>query len=127
MKQKGRAIDLAAVRQSRARLDAIARAHPEMVQAPDPENRKAWEATLAEMENDMGRPPGPEPTETLALRLGESVVEALDRYRDELASKMPGFTVTRNDAMRRLLVTGLEREGVKVNKPKPPAVKKAKK
>lgn len=66
----------------------------------------------------MGRPPGPEPTETLTIRLGESVVDALDRYRTKLAAESPGFVVSRNDAMRRLIVVGLEREGVKPKAPK---------
>lgn len=127
MKQRVRAIDLAAVRRSRARLDSIARAHPEIVQDPDPKNREAWEITLAEMERSMGRPPGPEPTETLALRLGESLVDALNRYRDKLSADMPGLDVSRNDAMRRLLVIGLEKEGVRLTLPKPSSAKKAKK
>ena len=120
MKRKGRAVvDLAAVRRARARLDAIIKAHPELVQAPGHNSREAWETALRDIEErDMGRPRGPEPTETLTIRLGESVVNALDIYRDKLAGENPGFVVSRNDAMRRLLVVGLEREGVKPKAPK---------
>ena len=42
------------------------------------------------------------------------MIEALDRYVVVLAKTSPGFSVTRNDAMRRLLVVGLEREGIAI-------------
>lgn len=61
----------------------------------------------------VGRPPrlGGE-TIVLSMRLPVDVVEALDRYRDILAKDAPGFGVGRNDTIRRLLVVGLQREGI---------------
>lgn len=65
----------------------------------------------------IGRPPLAPSTTTLALRVPDDLVVALDRYIVDLASKSPGFVVTRNDAMRRLLIVGLKREGITVGEP----------
>jgi len=71
-------------------------------------------ATLSPMGKRIGRPPLALATSTLALRVPDDVIEALDRYVVVLAKTSPGFSVTRNDAMRRLLVVGLEREGIAI-------------
>lgn len=121
MKQRQGAIDLAKVREARAKLRAIVKRHPHLVGESSAENRKAWALTLQKQEEKdkeaMARPPGPEPTLPLAVRMGESIIDALDRYRDKLTKEIPGFTITRNDAIRRLLMLGLEREGVHVHTP----------
>jgi hypothetical protein len=48
---------------------------------------------------------------TLALRLPRDTVAALDRYVDELGRQLAGVSVSRNDAMRRLIVAGLAASG----------------
>ncbi len=50
-------------------------------------------------------------TATLALRAPVDVVEAIDRYAADLGKRLHGISVTRNDAMRRLLTMGLEQAG----------------
>lgn len=116
-------IDLEAVRASVARLEAIARAHPGLIADDEKDNCAAWEATLREIEerDEMARPPGPEPTAILAVRLGESLVEALDRYKDHLSAENQGILLSRNDAIRRLLILGLDHEGMAPKPLKPKA------
>ena len=62
----------------------------------------------------MPRPKGPEPTRALAIRLPESVIEACDRYAVALQAKTPGLAISRNEAMRALLLRGLKDVGVEV-------------
>lgn len=44
--REARLVDLARVRSALARLDGIARAHPELLGPPSPRNAAAWEAEL---------------------------------------------------------------------------------
>lgn len=62
----------------------------------------------------IGRPPLAPSTPTLVLRVPDDLVVALDRYVVALATKSPGFVVTRNAAMRRVLIVRLEREGIRM-------------
>ena len=56
-----------------------------------------------------GRPKS-EPTATLALRLPVALVADVDRYCEELCAALPGVNVSRNQALRRLILVGLETE-----------------
>jgi len=67
--------------------------------------------TLSANGKRIGRPRLSEESVTLALRVPTEIVEALDRYVVDLAGQLPGVNVTRNDAMRRLMVFGLEQAG----------------
>ena len=63
--------------------------------------------TISARGKRIGRPPLAGETVTVSLRLPVDVVGALDRYVVDLAGQLPGVNVTRNDAMRRLIVLGL--------------------
>ena len=67
--------------------------------------------TLSANGKRIGRPRLADETVNLALRVPTEIVEALDRYVVTLAKEVPGINVTRNDAMRRLLVFGLRDAG----------------
>lgn len=67
--------------------------------------------TLSANGKRIGRPRLSEESVTLALRVPTEIVEALDRYVVDLAKQLPGVNITRNDAMRRLMVFGLEQAG----------------
>ncbi len=58
-----------------------------------------------------GRPRKDEVMDTLAVRLPDDVVEQIDHYVQMLQKEMPGFNVTRADAVRQLLIVGLREEG----------------
>jgi predicted transcriptional regulator len=45
-----------------------------------------------------------------AFRFSESLVRRLDKHAERLARERPGLRVTRADALRMLLVEGLDRE-----------------
>ncbi len=57
-----------------------------------------------------GRPRKDEVMDTLAVRLPDDVVEQIDHYVQMLQEEMPGFKVTRADAVRQLLIVGLREE-----------------
>ena len=80
-------------------------------------NKAKKPPTLSPYGKRVGRPPLASRTSTLALRLSADVLDALDLYVVALAKQSPGFTVTRNDAMRRLLYIGLEGAGFPVAPP----------
>lgn len=60
----------------------------------------------------VGRPRRLDESTILSVRLPLDVVDALNRYRDKESAASPGFIITRNDVMRKLLVIGLQREGI---------------
>jgi hypothetical protein len=72
---------------------------------------KKKKPTLSVNGKRIGRPRLADETVNLALRVPTEIVEALDRYVVDLAKQIPGVNVTRNDAMRRLLVFGLRDAG----------------
>lgn len=73
--------------------------------------KKPKKPTLSVNGKRIGRPRLADETVNLALRVPTEIVEALDRYVVDLARQLHGVNVTRNDAMRRLLVFGLEQAG----------------
>jgi hypothetical protein len=68
--------------------------------------------TLSPGGKRIGRPPLSDDTVLLTARVPVDLVAALDRYTASLAEKHRGITISRSDALRRLLVDGLDREGV---------------
>ena len=60
----------------------------------------------------IGRPPLAEATTNLSLRVPVELANALDRYTAGLERQLPGIKITRNDAMRQLLMLGLSQAGV---------------
>ena len=101
-----RKIDWPRVRKARRRLEALARAQPELLSPPSDENRRGWETDLEEI---MGRPPSQnEPTVQVAFRLPESLIARLDEYVEHMKRSAPGVNVTRADAVRYLLNRGLD-------------------
>ena len=62
--------------------------------------------TLTKTGKKVGRPRLADNTGNLALRAPLDVVEAIDRYAADLAKRL-SISVSRNDAMRRLLIRGL--------------------
>lgn len=75
--------------------------------------------TLSANGKRIGRPRLADETANLALRVPTEIVEALDRYVVDLAGQLPGVNVTRNDAMRRLLMMGLVEAGHMPPRPVP--------
>ncbi len=88
------------VREARGTLRTLARSHPELVGRSSPENERAWRKTLSE--NGMGK------TVQVAFRLDEELVKRLDKYAKQMERDMPGFNVSRADAVRILLTRGLD-------------------
>ena len=103
MKRK-RPIDLAVVRTARARLDELARKHPELRGPRGENNIEGWMETLASIEED----PMAEPTQQVAFRLPVSLVERLDAYAEHMSKEQPGIDFTRADAVRALLTRALD-------------------
>lgn len=99
----GKVTDLAAVRASLARLDGIARDHPELLGPADPESADRWEALLRDLEEQM-----PDPNKLTAFRLPESLLHRLDDLAAALEASQPGLKVTRADAARIAMLRGLE-------------------
>ncbi len=58
-----------------------------------------------------GRPPGPEDTIQVGVRLPVSLVARIDAYAQELSEERPGIHVSRTDAIRVLLLRALESDG----------------
>jgi hypothetical protein len=73
--------------------------------------KKKKAPTMSANGKRIGRPRLADETVTLALRIPTEMVEALDRYVVDLGRQLHGVNVTRNDAMRRLLVFGLNETG----------------
>lgn len=96
------AVDLAAVRAGRARLDALVRAHPELRGPRGRENIERWTHALAEEEMSN------ESTKQVAFRLPESLVERIDGFAAALSRAQPGIEFTRADAVRLLLTRALD-------------------
>jgi hypothetical protein len=105
-------IDLPRVRAALRRLDTLAAEHPEAFTGRTPAQ---WITTLEESDTmnatvTKGRPvEGAEHTTQVAIRLPESMIAALDSYAQ--ANARPGQAVTRSDAVRMLLLRGLDSLG----------------
>ncbi len=100
--KRRRPVDLGAVRAARARLDVVAREHPELV-GRGGDGVEGWTTTL-ERDEHMAD------TEQVAFRLPTSLVKRLDDYAGRMAKEQPGMTFTRTDVVRVLLVRGLDAE-----------------
>lgn len=55
-----------------------------------------------------GRPRKENPTVTRSLRLPPEVIERVEAHRERMGEQMPGVTFTQGDAMRALLLLGLD-------------------
>jgi hypothetical protein len=105
MTGKKRMVDLAAVRRGLAGLDATVRRWPELT---TPEARERLGAYL-ERDHDMGRTKNAKdkgPTVQTAVRLDLELITRLDAIARKLSR--PGLEVTRTDALRICLLTGLQ-------------------
>ncbi len=58
---------------------------------------------MASKRRKRGRPPGPEKTRQVGVRLPVSLLERLDSFAAQLAKETPGISVSRTDAVRVLL------------------------
>lgn len=94
-------VDLAAVRASRARLRALAAAHPELCGEPGADNVSGWTQTLTEDEERMAK------SEQLAIRMDEDLVARIDAHMEQMQALMPGVKMTRADAIRALILKAL--------------------
>jgi hypothetical protein len=98
-------VDLASVRQGLAGLDATIKRWPELT---TPEARERLGAYL-ERKHDMGRTKNAKdkgPTVQTAVRLDLELITRLDAVARKLSR--PGLEVTRTDALRICLLTGLQ-------------------
>jgi hypothetical protein len=109
---KQKVIDVASVRGADDRGARIAADHPELVCSPSKTNAGAWESTLEEMMADERS------DAQLVARIPTSLLERLDAYAIKLR-KATGDNITRGDAVRLLLASALDREGIKSKKGRP--------
>jgi hypothetical protein len=98
---KRKRIDWAAVRRARERLDELARAHPELVEAGAGVGVADWETIMKKQEKKS------ETTQT-AFRLPRDLLERLDRHVDRVNANSPGLDMNRTDVVRMLLTKGLD-------------------
>ena len=63
-----------------------------------------------------GRPRKSETMDTLAVRLPDDLVERVENYIEALQAQLPGINVTRADAIRQLLIVGLNTEEERIRK-----------
>ena len=57
-----------------------------------------------------GRPKKDSVMDTLAVRLPDELVAEIDTYVGRLQGQLPGFNISRADAIRQLLTVGLKAE-----------------
>ena len=57
-----------------------------------------------------GRPKKDSVMDTLAIRLPDDLVEQIDDYVQRLQTDLPGFNISRADAIRQLLAVGIRAE-----------------
>ena len=103
-----RPVDLGRVRAALATLDRVAREHPELVDH-NAANVAAWEAALPDILEPQ------EPPETMAainqhqqsFRFPDELIARIDAYAEAL-ERETGLQVSRNDALRSLVVRALK-------------------
>lgn len=61
-----------------------------------------------------GRPRKDSVMDTLAVRLPDDIVSRIDQYVADLRERFPGLNVSRADAVRQLLLAGLDVEDEKL-------------
>ena len=99
----GGGVDLAAVREARARLADLARDFPELTGPSGPDNAASWEETLRADEEESMVPNKPRTmTEHTAIRLPPELLERVDAYRDGVEAAS-GFKPGRADVFRKAL------------------------
>lgn len=76
-------------------LDAIAKAHPELVAPPSEENRKAWEETMKQETQ-------------FVVRLTKDLADRVDAFGERLREEQPGPAWNRSDVVRLLLARALD-------------------
>ena len=95
-------LDLAQVRHSLARLDALLAAHPEL-RSPDAQARlTAW------LREEHQRPMDRHKEKQVYIRLPDAVVAEIDQYAAQLARTQPGLDPSRSDVIRVLIYKGLD-------------------
>ena len=94
-------LDLPAIKNSLANLDRIAAEHPELL---GESSAAEWEATLKEHITEQ---PTKKTKTPQAIRLPDELLDRVDAYAARLESEIH-ISVSRSDAIRRLLVLGLE-------------------
>lgn len=77
-------------------LDAIVKAHPELVGPPSEENRKTWEGTLMKQDAQF------------AVRLSTELAARVDAFAERLRAEQPGPAWKRSDVVRLLLARALD-------------------
>jgi hypothetical protein len=93
-------VDLPRVKRALAKLDRLARKHPEAFRL----NAREWERVLEEDEMVAAK--------MVAFRLPEELIEQLEKYAARLAAET-GITVTLSDVIRKLLAEGVSRAAAK--------------
>ena len=63
-----------------------------------------------------GRPRKNETMDTLAVRLPDDLVARVEKHIKTLRAQLPGLNVSRADAIRQLLIIGLEAEEGRLKK-----------
>lgn len=61
-------------------------------------------------QSKRGRPKKTSSMDTLAVRLPHDLISKIDLYVNQLQEDFPGLNITRADAIRQLLTTGLNSE-----------------
>jgi hypothetical protein len=102
-----RPVDLAAVRESRDRLAALAREHPHLVAARGESSASVadWIETLSTLEETMN-----EAKKQVAFRLPESLIARIDAFAEQCERERPGLSVNRTEALVILLMRALDAE-----------------
>jgi hypothetical protein len=100
-----RVIDLPRAQRALARLDEIARDHPE---AFDPDRLPLTPRELTMALKRIGRPPAEDPTVAIPARLPRSMVRALDTVLEERRRAAP--SLTRQDLLREAVASYLAGE-----------------
>lgn len=95
---KPKPIDWRAVAEARRELDRLRREHPEL---SGPSDTSDWIASLKENTTMAD-------TQQAAFRLPIDLLKRLDRHVKRLQEASPGMNVSRTDAVRLLLTSGLD-------------------
>jgi hypothetical protein len=95
-----KSVDLEQGKAARRKLKEIATEHPGLPGEKGPENVQGWESTLAE--NEMAK------TTLVAFRLDHELLKRIDAFAKRLEEQTPGIKLARADAVRAILLRGLE-------------------
>jgi hypothetical protein len=108
-------VDALAVARSLRRLDAVAAAHPEIVDHAAPMWTSNLDDLAAAIDLEIGDTMSPRKTKTkagasapvVAFRLEPELLARLDAHATRMTEATPGVTYTRADALRTLLIRAL--------------------